>query len=164
MKTFMMLLTLATLTSSAFANEQPKVLVCEGDNNGETLTVIDDGFKVGILKGKVDIAAGSRGNALPKAMFSNNEVEFKEVSGDDCEMTVTSPKGSLTLGVSCNGEGPGSIKSVNIPSIQLQAENVALVCRFEQYTRSNGRSQRPAPQAPVAPEASAEASAETAAE
>lgn len=134
MKKFLFLAVI--LSSQVFAqNAQIDLVICEGESNGETITMLDDGFKVGILKGKVDVAAGARGNSIPKAIFTNAEAKFSELGDDVCELKVEGSQGSFSVQVGCEGSGAGKL-SATIPSLSLEVADVAVECRKEKYGQS----------------------------
>lgn len=120
------------LNSTAQAVE---LLVCEGKLQDQDITLIDDGFKVGLHKGAIDIDAGPRGNNAPSAIFSNEDLDYDQ--GDEA-CTLTAQKegiGSLKLEAPCDGNGSAKLKEVNIPSLELEIPELAVNCRLVNYRR-----------------------------
>ena len=133
MKNFVIAAVLALTGTQAFAVQ---LVVCEGKIADQDVTFIDDGEVVGIHKGKVNIAAGERGNPDPYEYFGGDEISFVDPGGELCTMTVQSDRGSFVLEASCNVAGPGKLKNLNISSLQLLAAEVAVTCRREEYRRN----------------------------
>ena len=125
-------LTLALTLSSAQAMAIT-VLVCDGKVGEQDISVVDDNTVVGIWKGKVDIAAGQRGNNFPFARFSGEEVQFDAAAGT-CELSIESSKGGFSLELPCTGAGPAVMKDLDVPSLGLTAPLTNLTCRLEDYT------------------------------
>lgn len=133
MKNFALAIGLSFLALPAFA---VNLVICEGKIADQDVTFIDDGEIVGIHKGKVNIAAGQRGNNFPFARFEGDELSFSETSGGLCSLSAESQQGSFTLETSCTGVGAGTIKNLNIESIALVAAELPVTCRREEYRRN----------------------------
>jgi hypothetical protein len=133
MKNFVIAAVLALTGTQAFAVQ---LVVCEGKIADQDVTFIDDGEVVGIHKGKVDIAAGERGNTAPFEYFGGDEISFVDPGGELCTMTVQSDRGSFVLEAPCNVTGPGKLKNLNIEQLQLVSAEVAVTCRREEYRRN----------------------------
>jgi hypothetical protein len=117
------------------------LFVCEGKIGTQDITLLDDGYKAGIYKGKLNIAAGAHGNNFPVVIFEPNELNFAEVA-EDCKLSATSEsKGSFTVAAPCSGEGAGTITALSLPSIQLTAESVEVTCRLEELGQPERRQQ-----------------------
>ncbi len=133
MKNFVIAAVLALTGTQAFAVQ---LVVCEGKIADQDVTFIDDGEVVGIHKGKVDIAAGERGNTAPFEYFGGDEISFADAGGELCTLTVQADSGSFALEAPCEGVGAGKLKNLNISSLQLVSAEVAVTCRREEYRRN----------------------------
>ncbi len=112
-----------------------KILVCEGKLQDQDITLLDDGFKVGIHKGVIDIDAGPRGNNAPSAIFSNEDLDYQETEAA-CVLTARNETiGSLVLEGPCDGAGEGKLKALNIPSLELEIPELTVNCRLVDYRR-----------------------------
>jgi hypothetical protein len=133
------LLPLMTLLLTFSAEAGTEMLICEGKIGSQDITLLDDNHKVGIYKGKVDIASGPRGNNIPLALFSGGELNFSR-DGADCKLVVNGQsKGAFTLAAPCNGEGAGKITALNLPTLELTSELVDVTCRLEELNRAPRR-------------------------
>lgn len=133
MKSFVLAAVLALGASNAFAIQ---LVVCEGKIADQDVTFIDDGEVVGIHKGKVNIAAGERGNPDPYEYFGGDEISFVDAGGELCTLSVQSDRGTFSLEASCNVAGPGKLKNLNIESLGLVSAEFAVTCRREEYRRN----------------------------
>lgn len=125
-----------TLSMNALA---VNVVVCEGKIGSQDVTVLDDGRAVGIFLGRVNVAAGPRGNSARSVVFRGQEISFDE--GEElCTLTASaSERGSFTLEAPCDGNGEGAIKSANIPELSIApASAIPVTCRKETYEGSRG--------------------------
>ncbi len=122
------------------------LFICEGKIGTQDITLLDDGHKAGIYKGKLNIAAGARGNNFPVVIFEPNELNY-ENGTTDCKLTASSTeKGNFTISAPCSGEGEGSISALSLPSIQLTAEAVEVTCRIEELGQPRPQPERRQPQ------------------
>ncbi len=139
MKKFFLLLAITTAFS---AHAQVKLLICEGKIADQDITILDDGYQVGVHKGKLDIAAGPSGNNFPSAVFDREEIHYTERS-ENCQMILSSTeKGSLTLTAPCSGNGAGTLSTVSLPTLQLTTNSANVTCRLEDYSRPQRQNQR----------------------
>ncbi len=125
-------LTLATIAQAQVSPQPTTLLVCEGKLGEQDITVLDDNRYIGIFKGKVDIAAGPRGNQTPYEKFGGGEISFIE-NNENCTLTARSAKGSFVLEALCSGEGPAVLKELNLPTLTLTAPAVTMACRLEDF-------------------------------
>lgn len=126
-----------TLALSAQAATQ--LFICEGKIGTQDITLLDDGHKAGIYKGKLNIAAGARGNNFPVVTFGQGELNYEDGT-DDCKLTATSTaKGSFAISAPCTGSGAGTITALSLPTIELTAESVQVTCRLEQLGEQERR-------------------------
>lgn len=133
MKSFVLAAVLVLGAGKAFAVQ---LVVCEGKIADQDVTFIDDGEVVGIHKGKVNIAAGERGNPAPFEYFGGDEISFVDAGAEACTLRVESARGSFTLETSCEGVGAGTLKNLNIASLGLVTAEMAVQCRREEYRRN----------------------------
>ncbi len=132
------------------------LFICEGKIGTQDITLLDDGHKAGIYKGKLNIAAGARGNNFPVVIFDNNELNYEELASD-CKLTATNPqKGNFTVNAPCNGSGAGTI-TLALPSLELTGSAVAVTCRLEELSQPERQpdrqpERRPEPRRETQPE------------
>lgn len=113
------------------AEAATQLFICEGKIGTQDITLLDDGYKAGIHKGKLDVAAGPRGNNFPFVVFDSNELNYEE-KDSGCELSATSTsKGNFKVTAPCSGSGSGTITNLSLPSIELTAETVQVTCRLE---------------------------------
>lgn len=148
MKKLLIALPFALALSSEAATQ---LFICEGKIGTQDITLLDDGYKAGIHKGKLNIEAGPRGNNFPFVVFSQNELNYEE-KDEGCKLTATSSeRGSFTVSAPCSGSGAGTITGLSLPSLELTAETVQVTCRLEQLSppeRRQPERRQPQPQRP----------------
>ena len=129
------------LALSAEASTQ--LFICEGKIGNQDITLVDDEDQAYLYKGKLNIAAGARGNNFPVITFASQELNFVETS-EGCKLTGTSAEnGSFTVSNDCSGNGTGTITALSLPSIGLTAETVQVTCRLEHLNQTERRQPEP---------------------
>ncbi len=146
------LLLVLPFTLALTAQAATQLFICEGKIGTQDITLLDDGHKAGIYKGKVNIAAGARGNNFPKVIFESNELNYDD-GAEECKLTATSTaKGSFAVSAPCTGSGAGTITALSLPTIELTAESVQVTCRLEQLGEQERRQPEPRQPEPRQPE------------
>jgi hypothetical protein len=126
MKKFIALACLAALPAVCLADE---LYVCTGLVGSDTVTLVDTGYQVWVVKGTFDIQEGP--GSLPKHLFRQQVIRPSRVAAGQCSLVVAG-QNSMTFNSDC-GDTPtnaAATLSLNIPALGLSATDAPVTCNI----------------------------------
>lgn len=123
------LIGLACLALAPVMSMAAELYVCTGAVGTDTVTLVDTGYQVWVVKGTFDIKEGP--GSLPKYLFRQQAIQPNKISETECTL-VAEGTNSLTLKNDCatTETNAAATLSVNIPSLALTATDAPVICNI----------------------------------
>lgn len=146
MKKMLVLACLALVPTVSMAAE---LYVCTGLVGTDTVTLVDTGRQVWVVKGTFDVTEGP--GSLPKHLFRQQVVQPTRITEDQCTLVVEG-QNSMTLKSDCGvtESNAAATLSVNIAAIGLTATDAPVTCNIVDVGDEGGAPEETQPAAPPA--------------